>query len=90
MLEQHQFGAKANPSLVAEALWLLADPEHYRNSIKQIGANQANSNTVRQLRTEEQSRNTSSTGIGDVNTSANRTTDKRKPLQKSSRSLFSR
>lgn len=90
LLEQHQFGAKANPSLVAEALWLLADPEHYRNSIKQIGANQANSNTVRQLRTEEQSRNTSSTGIGDVNTSANRNTDKRKPLQKSSRSLFSR
>lgn len=26
LLEQHQFGPKANPSLVAEALWLLADP----------------------------------------------------------------
>lgn len=90
LLEQHQFGAKANPSLVAEALWLLADPDHYRNSIKQIGANQANSNTVRQLRTEEQTRNTSSSGIGDVNTSANRNSDNRKPLQKGSRSLFSR
>jgi DNA primase len=90
LLEQHQFGAKANPSLVAEALWLLADPEHYRNSIKQLGANQANSNTVRQLRTEEQSRNSSSSGIGDINTSANRNAGKRKPLEKSSRSLFSR
>jgi len=90
LLEQHQFGAKANPSLVAEALWLLADPDHYRNSVKQIGINQANTNTVRQLRTEESSRNTSSTGIGEMNESANRSTARKKPLEKSGRTLFSR
>ena len=90
LLEQHQFGEKANPSLVAEALWLLADPVQYRNSIKQIGANTANANTVRQLRTEEASRNASSTGIGDQNSNASRTTAKRDPIKRGGRSLFSR
>lgn len=90
LLEQHQFGEKANPSLVAEALWLLADPVQYRNSIKQIGVNTANANTARQLRTEEASRNVSSTGIGDQNSNASRPTAKREPIKRSGRSLFSR
>lgn len=90
LLEQHQFGENANPSLVAEALWLLADPVNYRSSVKQLGANVANSNTVRQLRTEEASRNSSSTGIGDTSTSAARVTNKREPLRRPGKSLFSR
>lgn len=90
LLEQHQFGEKANPSLVAEALWLLADPVNYRNSVKQLGANVANSNTVRQLRTEEASRNASSTGIGEQNTNASRVSNKREPIKRQGKSLFSR
>jgi hypothetical protein len=90
LLEQHQFGEKANPSLVAEALWLLADPVNYRNSVKQLGANVANSNTVRALRTEEASRNTSSTGIGEQNTNASRVSSKREPIKRQGKSLFSR
>lgn len=90
LLEQHQFGEKANPSLVAEALWLLADPVQYRNSIKQIGANTANANTARQLRTEEASRNASSTGIGEQNGNASRTTARREPIKRGGRSMFSR
>jgi hypothetical protein len=90
LLEQHQFGPKANPSLVAEALWLLADPVNYRNSVKQLGANVANANTVRQLRTEEASRNASSTGIGEQNTNAGRASSKREPIKRQGRSLFSR
>jgi hypothetical protein len=90
LLEQHQFGEKANPSLVAEALWLLADPVNYRNSVKQLGANVANSNTVRALRTEEASRNTSSTGIGEQNTNASRVSNKREPIKRQGKSLFSR
>ena len=89
LLEQHQFGEKANPSLVAEALWLLSDPEQYRNSVKQLGANNANANTARQLRTEEASRNASSTGIGEQQNNASRTT-KREPLKRGNRSVFSR
>lgn len=90
LLEEHQFGEKANPSLVAEALWLLADPVNYRNSVKQLGANVANSNTVRQLRTEEASRNSSSTGIGEQSSSAGRVSTKREPLKRQGKSLFSR
>ena len=90
LLEQHQFGEKANPSLVAEALWLLADPVNYRNSVKQLGANVANSNTARALRTEEASRNASSTGIGEQNTNASRVSNKREPIKRQGKSLFSR
>ena len=90
LLEQHQFGEKANPSLVAEALWLLADPVNYRNSVKQLGANVANANTVRALRTEEASRNTSSTGIGEQNTNPSRVSNKREPIKRQGKSLFSR
>jgi hypothetical protein len=90
LLEQHQFGEKANPSLVAEALWLLADPENYRNSVKQLGANVANSNTVRALRTEEGLKNTSSTGVGEQNTNASRVSNKREPIKRQGKSLFSR
>jgi hypothetical protein len=90
LLEQHQFGEKANPSLVAEALWLLADPVNYRNSVKQLGANVANANTVRALRTEEASRNASSTGIGEQNTNPSRVSNKREPIKRQGRSLFSR
>jgi hypothetical protein len=90
LLEQHQFGEKANPSLVAEALWLLADPVNYRNSVKQLGANVANSNTVRALRTEEASRNASSTGVGEQNTNASRVSNKREPIKRQGKSLFSR
>jgi hypothetical protein len=90
LLEQHQFGEKANPSLVAEALWLLADPINYRNSVKQLGANTANANTVRQLRTEEASRNTSSTGIGEQGSNASRQSSKREPIRRQGKSLFSR
>jgi hypothetical protein len=90
LLEQHQFGEKANPSLVAEALWLLADPVNYRNSVKQLGANVANANTVRALRTEEASRNASSTGIGEQNSNPSRMSNKREPIKRQGRSLFSR
>lgn len=90
LLEQHQFGEKANPSLVAEALWLLADPVNYRNSVKQLGANVANTNTARALRTEEASRNTSSTGIGEQNTNPSRVSNKREPIKRQGKSLFSR
>ena len=90
LLEQHQFGPKANPSLVAEALWLLADPVNYRNSVKQLGANVANANTVRQLRTEEASRNSSSTGIGEQNANPSRVSSKREPIKRQGKSLFSR
>jgi len=88
LLEQHQFGEKANPSLVAEALWLLADPENYRDSVKKIGSKEANIKTVRMLKTEEASRNSSSTFATENKQTANRLP--KKPLQRTGKSIFSR
>jgi hypothetical protein len=52
LLEKHQF-VEPNYSLVAEALWLLSDPESYRSKIMEQGKNKAVENTVRQLKTEQ-------------------------------------
>ncbi len=59
LLEKHQF-VEPNYPLVAEALWLLADPEGYKSKIMEQGKNKVVENTVRQLKTE-QSRKISST-----------------------------
>jgi hypothetical protein len=39
--------------LIAEALWLLSDPEAYRQNLVKQGKNQAVEQTVRQLKTEQ-------------------------------------
>ena len=59
LLEKHQF-VEPNYPLVAEALWLLADPDGYKSKIMEQGKNKVVENTVRQLKTE-QSRKVSST-----------------------------
>ena len=59
LLEKHQF-VEPNYPLVAEALWLLADPEGYKSKIMDQGKNKVVENTVRQLKTE-QNRKISST-----------------------------
>jgi len=59
LLEKHQF-VEPNYPLIAEALWLLSDPDAYRKSLVNQGKNQATEQTVRQLKTE-QSRRISST-----------------------------
>ena len=58
LLERYQF-VDPNYPLIAEALWLLSDPDGYRNELKKQGKNQAVEQTVRQLKTE-QSRKTAS------------------------------
>jgi hypothetical protein len=52
LLEKHQF-VEPNYPLVAEALWLLADPEGYKSKIMDQGKNKVVENTVRQLKTEQ-------------------------------------
>jgi len=58
LLEKYQY-VDPNYPLIAEALWLLSDPDGYRNELKKQGKNAAVEQTVRQLKTE-QSRRTSS------------------------------
>jgi hypothetical protein len=52
LLEKYQF-VEPNYPLIAEALWLLSDPEAYRQSLVKQGKNQAVETTVRQLKTEQ-------------------------------------
>jgi uncharacterized protein YggL (DUF469 family) len=59
LLEKYQF-VEPNYPLIAEALWLLSNPDEYRGSLMKQGKTQAVEQTVKQLKTE-QSRKTSST-----------------------------
>jgi hypothetical protein len=59
LLEKYQF-VEPNHGLIAEALWLLSDPDGYRGKVKDQGGKQATEKVVRQLKTEEARKNTSS------------------------------
>lgn len=56
LLEKYQF-VEPNYPLIAEALWLLSNPDDYRNSLMKQGKNQAIEQTVRQLKTEQSRKN---------------------------------
>jgi len=59
LLEKYQF-VQPRHDLIAEALWLLADPDGYKGRIREQGGKQAVEKTVRQLKTEEQRKISSS------------------------------
>jgi len=59
LLEKYQF-VEPDHSRIAEALWLLADPDGYKNKVREQGSKQATEKVVRQLKTEEQRKITSS------------------------------
>jgi hypothetical protein len=58
LLERYQF-IEPNYPLIAEALWLLSNPEDYRQNLVRQGKNQAVEQTVRQLKTEQSRKNVS-------------------------------
>lgn len=58
LLEKYQF-VEPNYNLISEALWLLSDPDGYRSKIAEIGKKEAVEKTVRQLKTEQSKRLTS-------------------------------
>lgn len=65
LLEKHQY-VEPNHSLIAEALWLLADPDGYKAKIKEAGKKEQTEKTVRMLKTEEGKKiNSSSTDDDD-------------------------
>lgn len=55
LLERYQF-VEPNYPLIAEALWLLSDPDNYRDQLRRQGGNQKVEQTVRQLKTEQSRR----------------------------------
>ena len=59
LLEKYQF-VEPRHDLIAEALWLLADPNGYKSKVRDQGSKQATEKVVRQLKTEESRKITSS------------------------------
>ena len=53
LLEDYQFGDKPRYDLIAETLWLLQDPDDYKENIRKQAKIEATQDTVRKLKTEE-------------------------------------
>lgn len=53
LLEDHQFGKTPRYDLIAETLWLLSDPDDYKENIRKQAKNEVTQETVRKLKTEE-------------------------------------
>lgn len=58
LLEKFQY-VEPNHELIAEALWLLSDRESYHGKIKEGAKAETVEKTVRQLKTEQSKRNSS-------------------------------
>ncbi len=85
LIEKYQF-VEPNHGLIAEALWLLADPKGYREKISSVAKNTHVEDTVKKLKTEQSNRISSSSA--DVNTKASQTS--KRGLQKPSKNFFKR
>ena len=59
LLEKYQY-VEPNHGLIAEALWLLADPQSYKNKVREQGQKETVEKTARMLKTEEARRTVSS------------------------------
>lgn len=86
LLEKYQY-VEPRHDLIAEALWLLSDPEGYRSKVKEGGKKEATEKTVRMLKTEQSNKVTSSTmSDGDDDQKARPT----QRLQRPSNNFFKR
>ena len=88
LLEKYQF-VEPRHDLIAEALWLLADPNGYKAKIKEQGGRQATEKVVRQLRTEESRKITSSIN-NEYDDEPRRPTSKSEPRKLSKGTMFRR
>jgi hypothetical protein len=87
LLEKYQF-VEPRHDLIAEALWLLSDPDSYKGRIREQGSKQSVEKTVRSLKTEE-SRKLSSSQVEEDNTKATRKTQQ-KTIPRNSQNIFRR
>jgi hypothetical protein len=87
LLEKYQF-VEPRHDLIAEALWLLSDPDSYKGRIREQGSKQSVEKTVRSLKTEE-SRKLSSSQVEEDNSKATRKTQQ-KTIPRNSQNIFRR
>lgn len=84
LLEKYQW-VEPNHELIAEALWLLADPEGFKTKIKSQGNRAATEQTVRSLKTEQARRVGSAVVERESDTETNKS---RKTLQRANKNIF--
>ncbi len=87
LLEKYQF-VEPRHDLIAEALWLLSDPNGYKEKIKGLGSQAAVADTVRKLKTAQSKKNTSSSRVS--NEDSTRTRSTRKPTVQRKNNMFKR
>ena len=66
LLEKYQW-VEPRHDLIAEALWLLSDPDGYKGKVREGGKAESTEKTVRMLKTEEATKNASSNYTDDDN-----------------------
>jgi hypothetical protein len=64
LLEKYQY-VEPRHDLIAEALWLLSDPDGYKSKVKEGGKKEATEKTVRMLKTEQANKVSSSVSDDD-------------------------
>jgi hypothetical protein len=88
LLEKYQF-VEPNHGLVAEALWLLADPEGYRTKVREVQKKAVVEDTVRKLKSEQAGK-LASTGQDDDEDLVNRGGKKPAGIPRPSNNFFKR
>ena len=88
LLEKYQF-VEPRHDLIAEALWLLSDPDGYKNKVKSLGSQAAVADTVRKLKTA-QSQKISSSQTSNIGNSSKRKSIKSKPTVQRKNNMFKR
>jgi len=86
LLEKYQF-AEPNHGLVAEALWLLADPEGYKTKVREVVEKKVATETFRKLKTEEANKLASHTNDDEDKNSG---TPKKASIPRPSNNIFKR
>jgi len=86
LIEKYQF-VEPNHGIIAEALWLLADPNGYKDQIRSVAKNQEVQNTVRKLKTEQSSR--SASAYAEESSSSDKRSTKQ-GIQKPNKNFFER
>lgn len=86
LLEKYQW-VEPRHDLIAEALWLLADPDGYRTKVREQGKKEATEKTVRMLKTEERNK-ISSTASDDYDQEPSRSSQQK--ISRPSQNFFKR
>lgn len=86
LLEKYQY-VEPRHDLIAEALWLLADPDGYKEKVRQIGKKEAVAQTVRSLKTEQSNKLSS---VVSTDTEDEPSKPKQQKIQRAQQSFFKR